>query len=66
VRLAVLPSVWEAELLCNELREAGIRCFHRVTDVGFAASEIASTAGPREVLVRAVDRERALKIAERM
>ncbi len=58
-----MASLWEAELLCNDLRGAGIRCFHRITDLGFGGSEIASTGGPREVLVRAADVERATKIA---
>ena len=60
----MVPTVWEAELLCDELRAAGIRCFHRITDVGFGGSQIASTGGPREVVVRAADLERAAKIAK--
>jgi hypothetical protein len=45
------------------LREAGIRCFHRITNLGFGSTEIATSGGPREVMVLAADREQARKIA---
>jgi len=63
VGLTVVPTEWEAELLCSRLREVGIRCFHRITNLGFGSTEIATSGGPREVMVLAADREQARKIA---
>jgi hypothetical protein len=63
VGLTVVSTEWEAELLCTRLREAGIRCFHRITNVGFGATEMPAGGGPREVMVLAAQLGRAQKIA---
>jgi hypothetical protein len=51
VRLTVVQNEPQAELLCSFLREQGIRCGHRITDVGAGAWDGVPTGGPREVLV---------------
>jgi hypothetical protein len=57
VRLTVVANEPEAELVCGLLRQSGIRCMHRITDLAFGSGgELpASGAGPREVLVRPDD-----------
>lgn len=52
VRVAVVPDAVAAEVVCGLLREHGIECFHRRTDVGAGAADgSSSSAGPTEVLV---------------
>jgi hypothetical protein len=62
VGLTVVSTEWEAELVCTRLREAGIRCFHRITNYGFGSNEIATSGGPREVMVLAASLTEARKI----
>jgi hypothetical protein len=42
VSLTVVPTVWEPELLCSKLRAVHIKCFHRITNIGFGSSEMAT------------------------
>jgi len=59
VRLTVVQNEPQAELLCSFLRAEGIRCGHRITDVGAGAWDGVPTGGPREVLVDPSDLEAA-------
>lgn len=54
-RLTIVPSEPAAELLCSFLRAEGIRCGHRITDVGAGAWDGVPSGGPREVLVEPDD-----------
>jgi hypothetical protein len=58
-RLTVVPNELAAELVCSFLRAEGIRCGHRITDVGAGAWDGVPTGGPREVLVDPADLEAA-------
>ena len=60
-RLSIVSNELEAEMVCGLLREHEIVCMHRITDLAFGAGgELPNSgAGPREVLVRPVDLERA-------
>ena len=59
-RLTIVPNEVAAELVCSFLRAAGIRCAHRITNVGAGAWDgVPSGAGPREVLVDPADLEEA-------
>jgi hypothetical protein len=62
VVVEVVASEPEAELLCSLLRSAGIRCTHRVTNVGAGAADGLAVGGPQEVLVRREDLERAREV----
>ena len=62
VRIAIVPSEPEADLLCGLLRTEGIRCMRRVTDVGAGALDGVAPIGSREVLVSAEDEERAREL----
>lgn len=64
VRLTIASHEPQAELLCGLLRENGIQCVHRITNYAFGAGgEMPSSgAGPREVLVRPEDLERARSV----
>lgn len=50
-RLTIVQTEPAAELLCSFLRAEGIRCGHRITDVGAGAWDGVPSGGPREVLV---------------
>jgi hypothetical protein len=61
--LTVVGSELEAEVVCQLLRTAGIACFHRATDFAAEARDgLLAGAGPREVLVRPDDLERAQEV----
>lgn len=53
-RVEVVRTEPEAEVLCSLLRDAGIRCMHRSTNMGAGIFE-GLPGGPREVLVRVDD-----------
>jgi hypothetical protein len=55
VRLTVVQNEPQAELLCTFLRAEGIRCGHRITDMGAGAWDGVPSGGPREVLVDPTD-----------
>jgi len=60
-RLTIVTNELEAEMACGLLRDHDIACMHRITDLAFGGGgELPSSgAGPREVLVRPVDLDRA-------
>jgi Putative prokaryotic signal transducing protein len=65
VRVAIVRNQPEAEIVCSLLRSEQIPCFHRATD--FAAGSfdgVVSSAGAREVMVSAVDLERARELLD--
>lgn len=55
VRLTIVPSETEAELLRGLLATDGIESVHRPTDVAAGALDGWAAAGAREILVRAGD-----------
>jgi hypothetical protein len=62
-RLTVVPNELAAELVCSFLRAEGIRCAHRITDIGAGAWDgVPSAAGPREVLVDPADVDAAREV----
>ena len=64
MRLTIVGSEPEADLLCDLLRSEGIECMHRVTDIGAGALDGVAAIGSREVLVHAGDLERARELAD--
>jgi Putative prokaryotic signal transducing protein len=60
--LEVVATEPEAELLCSLLRDAGIPCMQRMTNMGAGAGEGTPIFGPREVLVRREQLPRARKV----
>jgi hypothetical protein len=68
VRLTVVPSQGEAEMICGMLRAAGIKCAERMADASALAGIAASGAGWHEVLVaedRLDDARKLLEESER-
>jgi hypothetical protein len=64
VRLTVVPDEGAAVILCGLLREEGIRCMHRPTDIAQGALDGGpGFAGWREVLVDSDQLERATELA---
>jgi hypothetical protein len=60
VRLTVVPDEGAAVILCGMLRGEGILCMHRATDMAQGSWDGGyGFGGWREVLVDAVDLERA-------
>jgi hypothetical protein len=56
VRLTVVYDEIEAEMLCQVLRDQGIECGHRRTDVSAGAWPVLPTVGgQREVLIDEAD-----------
>lgn len=64
VRLTVLPNEPIAEVVCGMLRSEDIVCMQRITNFAFGSGgELPSSGmGPREVLVRPDDLERAREL----
>jgi hypothetical protein len=58
----VVQTEAEAELLCSRLRDAGIPCITRLTNVGAGAFEGVPGGGPQEVVVRQQDLEAAREL----
>jgi hypothetical protein len=65
--MEVVGSEPEAILVCSILRDAGIQCMHRVTNLGSGAMDGLTMGGPREIVVhpdqlqlarRAIDEQR--------
>ena len=48
----VVGSELEAVLVCAILRDAGVPCMHRVTNLGSGAMDGLTTGGPRAIVVR--------------
>ena len=57
--MEVVGSEPEAELVCSILRDAGIKCMHRITNAGSGAMDGMAIGGPREIIVRADELARA-------
>ncbi len=56
VRLTVVPNDLEAEVVCGLLRNNGIRCFHRKSDMAAGIGDGSYVmAGPTEILVADTD-----------
>jgi hypothetical protein len=62
VVVQALPTQLEASLVCDILREEGIPCYDRPTNFAVGAADGAWTPGPREVVVRAADVDRAREV----
>ena len=62
VRLTVVASEGEAEVVCGMLRAAGIRSGYRATDTTGAVGAARMLGGWREVLVDEADLERAREL----
>lgn len=62
VVLTVVSGEPEAEMVCGLLRSAGIECGYRDTEAIDSALEDFAAAGPREILVRERDLERAREL----
>ena len=58
VRLTVVGSEMEADIVCGLLRTEGIPCGHRETDFG----SVVFPGGPREILVAGEDLARAREL----
>jgi Putative prokaryotic signal transducing protein len=63
VVLTVVSGEPEAEIVCGLLRSAGIKCGYRDTDP-ITPLEDFTAAGPREILVAAVDLDDAKSVLE--
>jgi hypothetical protein len=60
VRVTITPNELEADVVCSFLRAEGIRCAHRVTNIGAGAWDgVPNVGGPREVLVDPADLDAA-------
>jgi hypothetical protein len=60
VRVTIMPNEAEADVVCSFLRAEGIRCGHRVTNIGAGAWDgVPNAGGPREVLVDPADLDAA-------
>ena len=62
VVVTVVSSGPEADVVCGLLRSAGIDCAYRDTEAIESTLEDFTAAGPREILVRAVDLEAAREL----
>jgi Putative prokaryotic signal transducing protein len=62
VRLTIVPSEPEAEMIRQLLATAGIESMQRPTDFGAGAFDGWSPGGPREVLVAGSDLEAAREL----
>jgi ribonuclease HII len=59
VVLTAVPTVIEASIVCDVLREEGIPCYDRATNFAVGAGDGYPSPGPREIVVRAADADRA-------
>ena len=63
VRVTVVPNEVAADVVCTFLRAEGIKCAHRVTNLGAGSWDgVPNMGGAREVLVGEADLEAALAI----
>jgi hypothetical protein len=58
----VVGSEPEAELVCSILRDAGIQCMQRITNAGSGAMDGMTIGGPREIVVRSAELDRAREV----
>ena len=60
VRVTIAPNEMAADLACSFLRAEGIRCAHRVTNMGAGGWDgVPNVGGAREILVDPSDLEAA-------
>jgi hypothetical protein len=64
VEMRVVGTEFEADVICGLLRESGIECEHRGTNLSAGAQDGFPGGGPRVVLVRSEDAERAQQVLE--
>ena len=64
VTLTTVATAFEADVICGILREQGIDCFAKPTNVAVGMGDGLATAGPREVVVLAEDVERAREVLQ--
>ena len=62
--LTLVPNEYEAEIVCALLRTEGITCDHRPTNFAVGMMDGMPGGGPREIIVREEDFERAHEILE--
>ena len=62
VVVKVVTNEAEAEVDCALLREEGIKCGHRITNVGGGGLGLAGGGGFREVCVAPADEQRAREL----
>ncbi len=56
VRVTIVPNEVAADLVCSFLRAEGIRCAHRITNMGAGSWDgVPNVGGAREVLVDPAD-----------
>ena len=60
--MEVVGSQPEAELVCSILRDAGIRGMNRITNIGAGAMDGMAVGGPREIVVRHDELDRAREV----
>ena len=61
--VTVAPNEVTADLICSFLREEGILCNHRITNIGAGAWDgVPSAAGPREVVVDVAHLDQARRV----
>jgi len=63
VRVTIVPNEVAADLVCTFLRAEGIRCGHRVTNMGAGSWDgVPNVGGAREVLVDPADFDAAREV----
>ena len=63
VRVTIVPNEPAADVVCTFLRAEGIRCGHRVTNMGAGSWDgVPNVSGAREVLVDPADLEAAREV----
>ena len=65
VVLRAVPTEQEADLISGLLRDEGIRCLVRPTNFAAGVGDGYALSGPREVLVRSEDQDRASELLDR-
>ena len=64
VKLTVVSNEIEAEVILSLLRTEGIESRQQLTNYGAGGIDAVGSGGPREILVRAEDLERATALIE--
>jgi len=62
--LTLVPNIYEAEIVCAFLRTEGITCDHQPTNMAVGSMDGMPGGGPREIIVREEDLERAHELLE--